>query len=398
MHAKKIIQFDKKYVLQTYSRNPLVLVRGKGFYVWDADGNRYLDFFPGWGVNNLGHCHPQVVRAIKRQAEKLIHISNSYYSQPQVELAKMLCELSFADKVFFCNSGAEANEGAIKLARKYANINLGSDRYEIITMLGSFHGRTMAALTATGQRKYQKGFEPLLAGFKYAKFNDLDALKKAISKNTCAIMLELIQGEGGVNSASLEYVKNLRKLCNEENLLLILDEVQTGIGRTGKMFAYQQFGIKPDIMTLAKALGGGVPIGALLTTNKVAASFQPGDHASTFGGNPLACASAIAVLETIKRKNLLENSTKTGDYFLKRLRELKKEYSSILDVRGKGLMIGIELDFPGEEIVKNFIKEGVLVNCTQKNVLRFMPSLTIGKKEIDAFLRIFKKVFKKYKK
>ena len=394
MQLERIIQWDEEYVLNTYSRRLLVLVKGKGLYVWDIKGNRYLDFFPGWAVNNLGHCHPAVVKAIKKQAEQLLHVSNSYYNLPQVKLAKVLCDLSFADKVFFCNSGAEANEGAIKLARKYAKKNLGSGKYEIITMLGSFHGRTLATLTATGQKKYQKGFAPLLVGFKYVPFNDLKALKKAICKNSCAIMLELIQGEGGVNSVSREYLKELRKLCNKENLLLIFDEVQTGIGRTGKMFAYQQFGINPDIMTLAKALGGGVPIGAVLTTDKVATSFKPGDHASTFGGNPLACASAIAVLETIRRKNLLKNSEEVGNYFLKRLKELRKRFPNILDVRGKGLMIGVELNFPAEGIVRGFIEEKVLVNCTQENILRFMPALTVKKKDIDTFLRIFRKVLK----
>ncbi len=398
MSLKKIIQQDKNYVLQTYNRKPLVLVKGKGIYVWDIENNRYFDFFPGWAVNNLGHCYPAVVKAIKKQSENLLHVSNSYYNLPQTELAKRLCHLSFADKVFFCNSGAEANESAIKLARKYAKKNSGNNKYEIITMLGSFHGRTMAALSATGQKKYQQGFEPLLKGFKYVPFNDFEALKEAISEKTCAVMLEVIQGEGGVNSVSLEYLKKLHNLCKQKKILLIFDEVQTGIGRTGKMFAYQHFGIKPDIMTLAKALGGGVPIGAMLTTDKVASSFKAGDHASTFGGNPLACAAAIAVLETIKGKNILKNTMEKGDYFFKKLKEIKKEFSFVKDVRGKGLMLAMELNFEGEKIVKDFIEEKVLINCTQGNILRFMPSLIISKKEIDVFLKILKNIFKQHEK
>ncbi len=398
MSLRKIIQQDKKYVLQTYNRKPLILVKGKGIYVWDIENNRYFDFFPGWAVNNLGHCYPAVVDAINKQSKDLLHISNTYYNLPQTELAKMLCDLSFADKVFFCNSGAEANESAIKLARKYAKKNSGNNKYEIITMLGSFHGRTMAALSATGQKKYQQGFEPLLKGFKYVPFNDFKALKKAISEKTCAIMLELIQGEGGVNSVGVEYLKKLHNLCKQKKILLIFDEVQTGIGRTGKMFAYQHFGIKPDIMTLAKALGGGVPIGAMLTTDMVAFSFKAGDHASTFGGNPLACAAAIAVLKTIKEKKILKNTMEKGDYFFKKLEKIKKEFSFVKDVRGKGLMLAMELNFEGEKIVEDFIREKVLINCTQGNILRFMPSLIISKREIDVFLKILKNIFKQYEK
>ena len=311
---------SKKYLMSTYNRYPIVLRKGRGMRVWDADGKEYLDFIAGIAVNCLGHCHPRVVIALQKQAQRLLHVSNLYHIEAQIDLAKLLVENSFADKAFFCNSGAEAVEGAIKLARKYANDHSFHDKNEIITAYGSFHGRTLAALSATGQEKMQKGFEPLVAGFKNVPFNDINALEQAITKNTCAIMLEPIQGEGGIRIPSPEYLKQVRELCDRNKILLILDEIQTGIGRTGKLFAYEHFNIKPDIITLAKGLGGGIAIGAILATDAVAASFQPGTHGSTFGGNPLACSVAAATIETLLEDGfLLANCELLGKYFLKKL-------------------------------------------------------------------------------
>lgn len=385
METKKIIEEAEHYLMNTYSRFPVVLRKGRGIKVWGVDGKEYIDFVAGIAVNVLGHCHPKVVVAIQEQAQRLLHISNLYYNEPQVELAKLLCLNSFADKVFFCNSGAEANEAAIKLARKYAKEHKGHQCYEIITAIGSFHGRTLATLTATGQEKFQKGFEPLVPGFRYVPFNDIDALRKAINDNTCAIMLEPIQAEGGVKIPSDNYLKMVRDLCDENNILLILDEVQTGMGRTGKLFAYQHYGIKPDIMTLAKGLGGGVAIGAMLATDKVASSFQPGSHASTFGGNPLACKAAIATIETILEDGfILDNCSRMGDYFINRLNQLKDHYpEKIIDIRGKGLIIGLELIRDGSPVVKACFDKGILINCTAGNVLRFVPPLIIEKRDID---------------
>ncbi|MDN5317781.1 MAG: acetylornithine/N-succinyldiaminopimelate aminotransferase [Thermoanaerobacterium sp.] len=377
------ISDDKKYVMNTYGRYPITLSKGSGTKVWDTDGNMYLDFVAGIAVNAFGHCYQPIVDAIKSQAETLIHCSNLYWNENQIELAKMIAENSFGDKVFFANSGAEANEGAIKLARKYASIKYGDKRYKIISAKNSFHGRTFGALTATGQMKYHKGFGPLLEGFKYVKYNDIDDIYNALDDDVCAIMIEIIQGEGGIHEGSLEYLKKIREICDENDILLIVDEVQTGIGRTGKLFAYQHIGIEPDIMTLAKALGGGVPIGAVVAKENVAV-FKPGDHASTFGGNPLACAAGIAVMKEVIKEGFLDDVVKKGEYFKEKLNALKDRYKVIKDVRGKGLMIGCEVDLDDAgEIVLNAMKKGLLINCVNHNVLRFVPPLIVTKDELD---------------
>ena len=389
--AETIALFDK-YVFANYTRIRAVIVRGKGSYVWDADGNKYLDMFPGWAVSGIGHCHPRVVKAIRKQAGLLLHVANNYYMEPQGVLAKLLSERSFGGKCFFANSGAEANEGAIKLAR----ISTPPGRYKIITMEDSFHGRTLATLTATAQTRYQKGFEPIPEGFAYVPYNDLGAIEAAADDATCAIMVEPIQGEGGVNVAQREYLEGLRRLCDERGMLLIFDEVQTGMGRTGKYFAYQHFDVVPDIMTLAKALGGGTPIGALIARPEVAAHFVPGTHAATFGGNPLVTAAAIAVIETIDEEGLLENARLMGDTIRDRLRKMAKRHKVIRKVRGTGLMIGIELDREGAEVVATCFQNGLLINCTHGNVLRFMPSMTVTKREANKALRILDGVLKEW--
>lgn len=395
--ARELIEDSDRYLMRTYNRQPLVLRKGRGIKVWGSDGKEYLDFVGGIAVNVLGHCHPKVVIAIQKQAQRLLHASNLYHIEPQIKLAKLLCTRSFADKVFFCNSGAEANEAAIKLTRKYAKEHYGQERFEIITALNSFHGRTLATLTATGQEKFQKGFEPLMPGFRYVPFNDTDALQSAINKNTCAVMLEPIQGEGGVKVPSDDYLKKVREICDKNRLLLILDEVQTGMGRTGKLFAYEHYGITPDIMTLAKGLGGGVPIGAMLATEKVAASFQPGSHASTFGGNPLVCAAAIATLETILEDGfILDHCNRMGTYFIKRLSQLKDDYpEKIVDIRGKGLIIAMELTSDGTPVVKACAEKGVLINCTAGNVLRFTPPLIVEEKDIEHLMDVLEEVLGK---
>jgi len=388
---------SEKYVANTYARFPILLVRGKGTRVWDLEGEEYLDFVSGLAVCNLGHCHPRVVKAIQTQAEKLIHVSNFYYIEPQIQLASLLCKHSFADKVFFCNSGAEANEGAFKLARKYAKEKMGKDRYEIITMERSFHGRTLATLTATGQEKFRKGYEPLMPGFKYVPFNDIGAVKNGINSKTCAVMLEPIQGEGGVNCPSEGYLKALREVCDEKGLLLIFDEVQVGMGRTGKLFAYEHDRVEPDMLTLAKSLAGGVPIGALLIKKEVAGSFEPGDHASTFGGNPLATAAGVAALTTILEEGMLENCEKMGNDFLSQLEEIKKKFPFVKEVRGKGLILGMELKIDGSSIVKEMLRKKILINCTMGNVLRFLPPLIVAKEEIDRVVKALEEVFQNSK-
>jgi len=391
--TNKLIEQSSKYLCNTYNRYPVVFSKGKGCKLWDVEGKEYLDFVAGLAVCNLGHCHPNVVAAIQGQAERLIHVSNYYHNEPMIDLARLLCENSFAEKVFFCNSGAEANEAAIKLARKYAKENLGLEKFEIITMLKSFHGRTMATITATGQERFHKGFEPLLEGFKYVPYNDLEALRGAISERTCAIMMEPIQGEGGVNVPSKEYIQELRKLCNEQGILLIFDEVQTGIGRTGKLFAYEHFGIEPDVMTLAKGLANGVPIGAMLTKDKFASAFVPGTHASTFGGNPLATAAAVAVLRTIENENIIENCQMIGGYLVNRLKGLQKGFDFIKDVRGMGLLIGMELSFDAGDIVKKCMERGILINYTNGNILRFIPPLIVTADEVDLLIIALEEIF-----
>ena len=377
MNSEDLMMLSERYIANTYSRYPIVLVRGKGSRVWDIEGREYLDFVAGLAVCNLGHCHPKVVSSIKDQAEKLIHVSNFYYIEPQIELASLLCKHSFADKVFFCNSGAEANEGAMKLARKHARTKMDGDRYEIITMERSFHGRTFATMTATAQEKFHKGYSPLMPGFKYIPFNDLEAVRNAIDSKTCAVMLEPIQGEGGVNCPKEGYLRSLREICDEKGILLIFDEVQVGMGRTGKLFAYEHEGVAPDIMTLAKSLAGGVPIGAMLSKKEVAESFKPGDHASTFGGNPLATAAGVAAFKAILEEGMLDNCREVGSYFFSRLEEMKKRFNLIQEVRGKGLIIGMELKMDGNPIVKEMMKKGILINCTMGNVLRFLPPLIV---------------------
>lgn len=396
MDTKKIIKQYEKFVAPTYARLPIVLVKGKGSKVWDSDSREYLDFFPGWAVSGLGHCHPAVVKAIKSQAGKMLHVSNNYYNELQAELAEAIIKHSFDGKVFFSNSGAEANEAAIKLTRRYFNIVRGQDKFEIITMENSFHGRTLATITATGQTKYQEGFSPLPPGFKYVPFNDLDALKGAITDKTAAIMIELIQGEGGINVADKDYIWALRQACDAKEILLIIDEVQTGIGRTGTMFAFKQFDIIPDVMTLAKSLGGGLPIGATVIAKKYADVLQPGTHASTFGGSPIVCAASLAVFEAIQKEKLLANARKMGDYLASLLLALKSKYGFIKEVRGMGLMLGVELNMPGRDVVQKCIDSGLLINCTHDKVLRIMPPLGVTKQEIERAIGILDEVFHRH--
>lgn len=373
----KLIELGQKYVMNTYKRLPYVLVKGSGAYVWDSEGNKYLDFVSGIAVNSLGHCPPVVTEAIREQAEKLIHCSNLYWIEPQIKLAKLLVENSCCHKAFFCNSGTEANEAAIKLARKW-----GKGRYEIITMEKSFHGRTLGSLAATGQAKYQEAFRPLPQGFKHVPFNDLEALESAVSPDTCAVMLECIQGEGGVNVPDPGYLEGVQEICRKYKLLLIVDEVQTGLGRTGKAFAYQHFNISPDIITLAKALGGGVPIGAMLAKEEVAAAFQPGDHAATFGGNPLATSAALAACSVLLDESFIGEVAEKGAYLKEELEKLKGDFHQIVKVKGLGLMVGCELNIDALPIVEFCMKHNVLINAVGSNILRFVPPLIVTKDDI----------------
>lgn len=395
MDVKKSFDESSRCIMNTYTRFPVVIRKGRGMKVWSSDGKEYLDFVGGVAVNILGHCHPRIVVAIQKQAQRLIHISNYYYIEPQIKLAKLLIEHTFADKVFFCNSGAEAIDGAIKLARKYAKEQVHPDRFEIIAAHNSFHGRTLGALSATGQEKFQKGFEPLVPGFRHVPYDNIHALREAVNRNTCAILLEPIQGEGGVRIPGDNYLREVRALCDEHKILLILDEVQTGMGRTGKLFAHEHAGITPDIMTVAKGLGGGVPIGALLSTVEVAAGFQPGNHASTFGGNPLVCAAAIATLETLLEDGfVLDQCRRMSVYFLERLESVKKQFPDVVrDVRGKGLMIGMELAMEGDPVVRACLEKGFLINCTAGNVLRFIPPLIVQRKDIDHLTEALQGIF-----
>ena len=392
---QELIKLTNKHVAKNYGRYPIGLVRGKGMVVWDASGKKYIDFVAGLAVDNLGHCPPSVVDAIRKQSGKLLHVSNLYHIEPQSQLAAELTRLTFANKFFFCNSGTEANEAAIKLARRWFYDKGQPKRFEIITMNDSFHGRTMASLSATAQKKIHVGFKPLLPGFKYVPFNDITALKKAVTKKTCAVLIEPIQGEGGVKPAQKTYLKTLRKICNEKGILLIFDEIQTGFGRTGPLFAYERYKIKPDIITLAKALGGGIAIGAMGSTNKIIQSFSPGTHGATFGGNPLACAASLASLKTLTKKGFLQKASSQGDYFVKQLHYLKENFSVIREVRGAGLMLAIELNQPGAKIVTACMKEGLLINCIQQNTIRFLPPLIITRKEIDLLIKILSKIFTK---
>jgi predicted acetylornithine/succinylornithine family transaminase len=386
--TQEVINLYNKYVVNTYSRStiPLVLVKAKGTYVWDADGKRYLDFFPGWAVSGIGHCHKRVIRAVTEQLKKIIHVSNNYYSQEQAFLAEKISKSSFGGKVFFANSGAEANEAAIKLARAYGH---DKGRFKIITMEKSFHGRTLATIAATGQDKVKKGFEPMPEGFVHVPFNDITAIKNAIDGETVAIMLEPIQGEGGINIADADYIKEIRNICNANGLLLIFDEVQTAMGRTGKLFAYEHYGVEPDVMTLAKSLGGGLPIGAMVVADKFSNILQPGMHASTFGGSPIVCAASLATFEAIEKDRLLDNANKMGVYITRHLAKLKKRFTEIINkIKQKALMIGVELTIDGTKIQEICLKKGFLINCTQANTLRIMPPITVNKSEINKAMKI----------
>ncbi|MCM8790522.1 MAG: aspartate aminotransferase family protein [Candidatus Omnitrophica bacterium] len=391
--TEKIVRMYDKYVMNTYKRVPLCLDRAKGSIVWDIDGNKYLDLFPGWAVSGTGHCHPAVVKAVQSQAKKLMHVSNNYYSEAQALLAKTIIENSFDGKVFFGNSGAEANEAAVKLARRYGH---PTGRYEVITMTKSFHGRTLAMITATGQDKVKLGFEPLPAGFVHVPFGDIEAVREAVNEKTIAVMLEPVQCEGGINIPRPEYMKALRQLCDEKDLVLIFDEVQTGMGRSGRMFAFQVFGVVPDVMTLAKALGGGLPIGAAVARGKFQDVLTPGTHASTFGGSPIVCAAALAVFDSIKKERLLANANRMGAYLRKRLESLKAKYKLIKEIRNMALIVGVELSIKGEDVYKECLKEGLLINCTQDTVLRIMPPITVTKEEIDKAVSILDKVLGKF--
>jgi acetylornithine/N-succinyldiaminopimelate aminotransferase len=391
MKTQETIELYNKYVIANYGRLPRVIVKGEGCYIWDADGNKILDMFPGWAVSGTGHCHPKVVAAIRKQAGELIHMDNTFYTEQQAKLAQLLSERAFGGKCFFCNSGAEANEAALKLARRHTAAN----KYKYITAERGFHGRTFAAVTATAQPKYHQGFLPMLPGFSYVPFNDIKALEAAFTDEVAGVMVEPIQGEGGINIATKEYLQAIRELCDKHGALMILDEVQTGVGRTGKWFGYQQFGVEPDIITLAKALGGGVAIGAMMAKSEVAASLVPGTHASTFGGNSLACAAGIAVIEAIEEEGLLENAAKMGAYARGKLEVLAKKRSIIDHVRGMGLMIGIELNAAGGGIVSKCLEMGLRINCTHDTVLRFMPPMTVTSQQLDEAVDILDKAIAK---
>ena len=385
----EIFEQGNKYLMRTYSRLPVVFVKAKMQYLWDTEGSKYLDFIAGYGCLNVGHSNKFVVNALKQQIGKIIQPSNIYFNQPQVKLAKKLCEITgFGEKVFFANSGTESIEGAIKLARKYSTDKYNASRYEIISFEKSFHGRTLGALAATAQPEKQKLFEPLLAGFKYAELNDMDSVKALINENTCAIMLEPVQGEGGVYPADKEFMKSLKDICSEKNIILVLDEIQTGFGRTGNMFAYQNYGIYPDILVVAKSLGGGMPIGAIISTDKISASFGPGTHGSTFGGNTASCSAGLAVLDYINENRLVERSKKLGQYFIKKLMKIKNKYSVVKEIRGMGLMIGMEFNEPvAEKLVSKALYDKIVINKVSSSTLRFLPPLIITKNNINRLVK-----------
>ena len=393
MPTEELKRSAAQYLMDTYTRQPISIVRGRGTKVYDLEGREYTDFVGGIAVNLLGHGHSDLVLAIQKQAAQLIHTSNLYYTEPQVKLAQILVDHSFADKVFLCNSGAEANEAAIKLARRYSHDKHGAGRFEIITMKQSFHGRTMATLTATGQEKVQKGYDPLLPGFAYVAFNHLAELEQAVSDKTAAVMLEPIQGEGGVHVADRDYLKAVRELCTQKDILLIFDEVQTGMGRTGTLFAYEQLGVQPDVMTLAKGLGGGMPIGACLAKDAVAKAFGPGSHASTFGGNPLACAAALAVIRVLLEGRVLDQARRMGDYLSKGLSECKDRHHIVRDVRGLGLLQALEIQTDAKRVVEDCLRRGILINATGEHVLRFVPPLIISQAEIDRLMEVLSQIF-----
>jgi acetylornithine/N-succinyldiaminopimelate aminotransferase len=374
------------FIAATYKRLPVVLTRGEGCTLWDESGRAYLDFVAGIAVCNLGHAHPAVTLAVAEQAARLVHVSNLFYTQPQADVAALLVENSFADRVFFCNSGAEANEAAIKLARKYFYEKGDSDRFRIVAMDKSFHGRTMATLSATGQEKIRKGFDPVLGGFDFVPFNDITGLKAKLDYRTAAVLLEPIQGEGGVRCPSAGYFETVRALCNETGTLLIFDEIQTGMGRTGRLFAYEHFGIEPDIMTLAKALANGLPMGAMLAREQVAEAFGPGSHATTFGGTPLVTAASHAVLRQMLENDIPETCRKAGAYFFDRLLQLKERHPIIEEVRGLGLLLGLKLAVDAEPVVLKCLERGFLINWIQGDILRFVPPLIVTIQEIDRMI------------
>jgi acetylornithine aminotransferase len=389
----EIIDKANKVIARTYNRFPIVITKGRGCTLWDSDGRAYTDFVAGIAVCNLGHAHPRVAKALSKQAETLFHVSNLYYTVPQTELASWLVNNSFADRVFFCNSGAEANEAAIKLVRKYFNDKGEEGRCRIIAMEKSFHGRTMATLSATGQEKMRKGFEPVLNGFDFVPFNDIEALQSKIDPSTCAVLIEPIQGEGGVRCPAPEYLKGVRQICDETGTLLIFDEIQTGMGRTGKLFAYENFGIEPDVMTLAKALANGLPIGAMLAKEYIAEAFVPGSHASTFGGTPVVTAASLEVVKILIEENIIDDGRKIGEYFKQKLFRLKDRHESIIDVRGIGLLLAMKIKVDGDKVVKACMDKGFLINCIQGNILRFIPPLIIGKEEIDSLTACLDELF-----
>jgi len=383
-------ELEHKYFMNTVERVPVTLVRGQGARVWDEDGREYLDFVGGWAVNSLGHCHPVVTGAVTEQAHTLTQASNQFYTVPQIRLAELLVENSCLDKVFFCNSGAEANEGATKLARRYGQRYLGG-AYEIITTTGSFHGRTLAMVAATGQPKFQQPYFPLPTGFINVEYNNIEAIKSATTNQTCAVMLEPVQGEGGVNLPGDNYLTEVRAWCDQKGILLILDEIQTGMGRTGTLFAYEQYGIEPDIMTLAKGLASGIPIGAFLAKER-ASVFTPGEHGSTFGGNPLACAAGYATLKFIIDNDIAGNAGRVGQYLISKLESLRQKFQFITDVRGRGLLVALEFSSDiAESLVMACLERGLLVNRVKPDALRFMPPLIIGRDEVDEASDILEK-------
>jgi predicted acetylornithine/succinylornithine family transaminase len=389
MNNAEIVELTHRHMVDVYGCLPIAFARGHGAYLYDADGNRYLDFFCGLAVTSLGHGNPRVVRAIKEQAEKLTHVSNVFHTEPTARLVERLGSRFGEGKVFLGNSGAEANEAAIKLARRW-----GNGRFEILTTLGSFHGRTLATLTATGQERYHQGFQPLMPGFRLVPFDDIAALDRARRDETVAVMVEPIQGEGGVVVPRADYLKRMRDWCDRNKLLLILDEVQTGVGRTGRFFAYEHAGIKPDIATLAKALGGGLPIGAMIARPEVASSFTPGSHGSTFGGNPVACAAALAVIDALEQDGVLDNASSVGGYILERLGKFARSCDRIVEVRGLGMIIGVVLKHDVRPIVEECVKQRLLVNGTAGNVLRLLPPLNLTREEADTGLAIIENAFK----
>jgi len=393
MKKQEIFDAYNEFIMPTYTRVPRIFVKGKGMKLLDIDGKEYVDFFPGWGVGNVGHCHSAVLSGIRDQLGKMIHLPNNYYHPAQAKLAAELIRQSFPGKVFFGNSGAEANEAAIKLARAWGSSGDGPDRYEIITFKDAFHGRTLATITATGQAKYQKGFAPLVEGFvTNVPFNDFEAFAKAKTAKTVAVLMELVQGEGGVHVATPEFVRQVRDFCTENNMLLIVDEVQTGVGRTGKMFGFQNYDVIPDIMTLAKSLAGGLPIGVMVAHKDVADTLGPGMHASTFGGGAVVCRAALGVFKAIQKDKMLAHVGRMAPWFFEQLEALKKKHAVIKEVRGLGLMIGIELDRPGAPVYERCLDKGLLINCTHETVLRLMPALTVTKKQADFALGVLDEV------